>query len=327
LPARESSFPAVPDRPKISVVIPTFNRLHTLPRAVDSVLGQSEQSFELLIVDDASTDGTDRYLAAIGDRRVRRIGVHCAGAAAQRLGVSGARNLGLREARADIVAFLDSDDYYRRDYLAVVTNIFAREPDVVCTLTTSLNHMKGESHETPMPDVKLAPAAFEWALMCELLLVAASAIAVRRADALAIGGFNTDLTAWEDREFLIRLASRGNARLIPDVLWDKYLSAVDGLSSQRANYGPWLIDYVGACPAFRRYPTLVSYLATRVLIADVRLGLWSALQRDFRNFRAAELLAGGPLRLWRNYRQVKRYRRQYARQEALASLADPPHTW
>ena len=317
----------MPDRPKISVVIPTYNRVHTLPRAVDSVLAQSEQDFELLIVDDASADGTDGYLASIVDPRVRLFGNRSADAAAQRLGVSGARNLGLREASADIVACLDSDDAYRRDYLAVVTKTFEREPDIVCTLTTSLNHMQTESHETPMPDLKLAPAAFEWALICELLLVAASAIVVRRADALAIGGFNPNLSASEDREFLIRLASRGSARLIPDLLWDKYVSPVDGLSSQRANYGPWLIDYVAACPAFRRYPKLVSYLATRVLVADLRLGLWSALRRDLRDFRAAGLLTEGPLRLWRDYREVKRYRRQNARREALASLVDPPHTW
>ena len=64
----------MPDRPKISVVIPTYNRLHTLPRAVDSVLAQSEQDFELLIVDDASSDGTDRYLATLSDPRIRLFG-------------------------------------------------------------------------------------------------------------------------------------------------------------------------------------------------------------------------------------------------------------
>jgi glycosyltransferase involved in cell wall biosynthesis len=318
----------VPDRPKISVVIPTFNRLHTLPRAVDSVLAQSEQDLELLIVDDASDDGTDRYLASLADPRIRLFGTRSSSAAAQKLGVSGARNLGLKEARADIVACLDSDDAYRNGYLAAVTKAFEREPDVVCTLASAINHMQTKTHETRLPDVKLAPAAFEWALMCELLPVSASAIAVRRTDALAVGGFNKDLCAWEDREFLIRLAPRGSARLIPEVLWDKYLSPQDGLSSQRAKYGPWLIAYLAACQTMRaRYPKLVSYLASRILVADLRHGLWSALRRDLRGFRAAGLTPSDPLALWRNHREVQSYRRRYRHAEALASLADPPHTW
>jgi hypothetical protein len=199
---------------------------------------------------------------------------------------------------------------------------------VVCTLASATSHLRTKRNETRLPDVTLAPAAFAWALICELIPVAASAIAVRRADALAVGGFDAGLSAWEDREFLIRLAPRGSARLIPDLLWDKYLSASDGLSSQRANYGPWLIDYLAACPAMRaRYPTLASYLATRILVADLRHGLWSALRRDLRAFGAAGLLAGGPRKLWLNHREVHRYRRRMARDEALASLGDPPHTW
>ena len=281
----------MPDRPKISVVIPTFNRLHTLPRAVDSVLAQSEQDFELLIVDDASTDGTDRYLASLADPRVRVFGTRTSSAPAQKLGVSGARNRGLKEARADIVAFLDSDDAYRQRVSCSRHEQPSRASRTSCARwPPSINHMHTKAHETRLQDVKLAPAAFEWALMCELLPVAASAIAVRRADALAIGGFNKDLSAWEDREFLIRLAPRGSVRLIAEVLWDKYLSPQDGLSSQRANYGPWLIAYLAACPTMRaRYPKLVSYLASRILVADLRHGLWSALRRDLRDFRAAGL--------------------------------------
>ena len=309
----------MPDRPQISVVIPSRNRAHVLPRAVESVLAQSERDFELVIVDDASSDGTDRYLGSLADPRVRVV------ANALRLGAGGGRNRGLAEARADIVAFLDSDDAYRPNYLATALAVFAREPDAVATLASSIHRMRSKTHETHLPDIALSAAVSEWALLCQLFPVTASAIAVRRADALAIGGFNDSLRQWEDREFLIRLAPRGSIRLMPYVLWEKFWSE-DGLSNPQADLGGGLVAY--ADTAFgARYPKLRSYLATQVLMADLRHGLWAAFLRDRRAFRAAGLISGGPLAVWRNHREVRRYRRRNASREALASLSVPPHTW
>ena len=92
--------------PKISVVLPTYNRRSTLQRAVASVLAQDEPQWELIVVDDASTDDTRAYLATLTDPRIRAV------ALARNAGVSVARNRGLEAARAEIVAFLDSDDVY-----------------------------------------------------------------------------------------------------------------------------------------------------------------------------------------------------------------------
>jgi hypothetical protein len=185
--------------------------------------------------------------------------------------------------------------------------------------------MRSKTHETHLPDIVLSPAVSEWALLCQLFPVAASAIAVRRADALAIGGFNESLRQWEDREFLIRLAPRGSIRLMPQVLWEKFWSA-DGLSNPQNDLGRGLVAY--ADTAFgTRYPKLQSYLASQVLVADLRHRLWATFLRDRRAFRAAGLIAGGPLAVWRNHREVRRYRRRNASREALASLSVPPHTW
>src|ERR1700677_5124016 len=96
----------VPGGPDISVLLATYDRLHSLPRAIASVL-REDVRFELIVVDDASRDGTADYLAAFADPRIRII------AADRNRGPSAARNLGLMAARAAIVAFLDSDDAYR----------------------------------------------------------------------------------------------------------------------------------------------------------------------------------------------------------------------
>src|SRR5689334_25349516 len=93
--------------PDISVVLPTHNRMSLLPRAIASVLAQSDVDFELIVVDDASSDGTAPYLATLADPRVRVT------TAQTNLGPSGARNRGLEAVRAPVVAFVDSDDTYR----------------------------------------------------------------------------------------------------------------------------------------------------------------------------------------------------------------------
>src|SRR5882762_2505273 len=98
--------------PDISVVLATYDRQHSLPRAIASVLAQDDIRFELIVVDDASRDGTHDYLAQLADPRIRVITAERNG------GPSVARNLGLKAARAGIVAFLDSDDTYRPGRLA-----------------------------------------------------------------------------------------------------------------------------------------------------------------------------------------------------------------
>ena len=102
LPVHSKDIRVLPLR--CSVVIPSYNRLNVLPRAVESVLAQDEPDFELIVVDDGSTDGTKAWLAAQTDPRIQVI------ASERNRGVSAARNLGLAAARAPVVAFLDSDD-------------------------------------------------------------------------------------------------------------------------------------------------------------------------------------------------------------------------
>jgi len=109
-------------KPAVSVIIPTFNRAEQLPRAIRSVLTQAWADFELLVVDDGSTDETSELLARLDDRRVRCL-------RQENQGVSSARNLGLRHARGRLVTFLDSDDEAHPDWLAVIAAA-AQEPTV-----------------------------------------------------------------------------------------------------------------------------------------------------------------------------------------------------
>ena len=121
---------------RCSVVIPSYNRLTVLPRAVESVLAQDEADFELIVVDD-STDATRDWLKTLTDPRITVI------LPPQRRGVSAARNIGLNAARAPVVAFLDSDDSYLPRHLSGALAALDREPELVCTLSSANKEVRG----------------------------------------------------------------------------------------------------------------------------------------------------------------------------------------
>jgi glycosyltransferase involved in cell wall biosynthesis len=307
--------------PDIAVVLATHNRRRSLPRAIASVFAQEGVRFELIVVDDASRDGTGDYLATLCDPRVRTITATCNG------GPSAARNLGLKAARAGIVAFLDSDDAYLPRRLAAPLAAFAGDAGLVCTLSSAIRHDRKRSREGRVPATRLAGPAFEWALICDLIPVEATSITVRRQAALAAGGFCERLRLTEDREFLIRLARHGAALLVSEPLWEKFWGD-DNLSNDWAKAARGLIAYARERPEIAgRYRKIGTYLATKVLIADLRLGLWQAFWRDVKALRAVGLLDFDLWRLIRNHREVRRYRRAVSGAQALAGLTGPPAEW
>ena len=109
------------DHPLVSVIIPTYNRATLVVEAVASALAQTYRDFEVLVVDDGSTDGTLKALAPfLGEVKLLRL--------SRRRGVSAARNLGIRAARSRWLAFLDSDDLWLPEKLARQMAFLAQRP-------------------------------------------------------------------------------------------------------------------------------------------------------------------------------------------------------
>jgi len=311
----------MPSSPKISVVLPTYGRRRVLPRTIASVLAQDEQDFELIVVDDCSIDDTRLYLASLTDPRIRAV------RPPHNVGTAGARNLGLEAARADVVALLDDDDIYLAQRLSAPLAVFAREPEVVATISSSVKVDLKRTHVARMPELTLPPAAFEWALICDLVGVEGTSITVRRQTALDIGGFHRGMKWIDDREFLIRASRRGGGHLIAEPLWEKYWSD-DGQSNQWEDAGLSLLNYVSAQPELAgRFRKVGSYLATKILVSDLRHGMFAPLLRDLRDFKRAGLINGNPLKMWREHREVRRYRRAMSRHDALATLVPASDEW
>ena len=132
----------IENTPLISVILPTFNRAGVLPRAINSVLGQSYKSIELIVVDDGSTDDTPQVLEQYGNKLI------CI--KQQNRGVSAARNTGIRISKGKYLAFIDSDDKWMESKLEEQVRYFNNyEQDdlaLVCTDVDSID-INGAHHK------------------------------------------------------------------------------------------------------------------------------------------------------------------------------------
>lgn len=113
-----------------SVVVPVYNKRPHVRRAIESVLAQTEGNFELIVIDDSSTDGSADEISFFADPRIIRLHRDEAGP-----GGYAARNLGIREARAGWVAFLDADDEWDPRFLETISELRSRFPDARCACT------------------------------------------------------------------------------------------------------------------------------------------------------------------------------------------------
>lgn len=216
--------------PLVSVVIPTFNRDWAIGRAVDSVLDQDYRPVELIVVDDGSRDQTNAILSSYdGDRLtvVRQ----------ENRGVSAARNAGVSRAQGDLIAFLDSDDYWKPGKLSAQVDFFTSHPDALICQTGEIWVRNGVRVNPGQRHRKQAGMIFTPSL--DLCLVSPSAVMMRKTFFSMTGGFDETLPACEDYDLWLRVTRRYPVHLIDAPLVVKtgghpdQLSAAPGLDQYR----------------------------------------------------------------------------------------------
>lgn len=191
--------------PRFSVIIPTYNRAVALRKTVLSVLAQTFQDFEVLVVDDGSTDGTATVVAELGDPRVRYFWNRNSG------GPAVPRNQGIDVATGEWICFLDSDDLWHPDKLEAIDRVIAGNPDVDAI---GNNELVRDWATGGMKVIKYGPATedFYRTLLVEGNRCSTSAMSVRRSfiDAHVLR-FDTspDYVIVEDYDFWMRLAMCG----------------------------------------------------------------------------------------------------------------------
>lgn len=184
---------------KVSVVLPTYNRATTLARAIDSVLGQTDADFELIIVDDGSTDETQALLKDYCDPRIRvvRLG--------DNRGASAARNAGIKHAQYELIAFQDSDDRWYQNKLA--TLLSQMDPDTGVIYSDMDRIAKnGQTWRHHSPQIKDETIVNEQSKAYCVEGIGIVSCLIKKEHIDAAGGFNESLPALEDLELLIRLS-------------------------------------------------------------------------------------------------------------------------
>jgi glycosyltransferase involved in cell wall biosynthesis len=185
--------------PAISAVIPLYNKEKYVRRAVDSVLAQSFGEFELIVVNDGSTDNGPAIVSAYRDLRIRLIHQ-------ENRGVSAARNRGIKEAKGELIAFLDADDEWCPDFLDTIVRLEEKFPNAGA-YATGFRLLKGGRHI--FRDLHISRRRDECGCYFDLLrkgaAVNSSCIAVRRSVFDSVGVFREGYKRGEDIDLWFRI--------------------------------------------------------------------------------------------------------------------------
>ncbi len=208
---------------RVSVIIPTFNRLNFLQEAVTSVIKQTYSDFELIIVDDGSTDGTLDFFQTYPEKPLRFI-------TQNHQGVSSARNTGIKAAHGEWLAFLDSDDLWEPKKLEVQMDYLKKNPDVRMCQTEEMWIRNGVRVNPMKKHQKHSGWIFGHCV--PLCIVSPSAVMIHREVFDRCGLFDETLPACEDYDLWLRVSLNYPIVTLPEKLVVKRGGHDDQLSRQ-----------------------------------------------------------------------------------------------
>jgi glycosyltransferase involved in cell wall biosynthesis len=198
---------------RVSVVIPAHNSSATLARAIDSVLAQTVLPLETLIVDDCSKDDTIAVADRYADRGVKVVPL------TERAGASGARNAGIRAARGELIAFLDSDDEWLPAKLEKQLRVLDADDRLsIVSCASTIISPDGKDMGDTFGGEKPTVGPDAWKALLVSNFIATPTVIARRAQLLALGCFDRNLKIGEDQDMWIRLALAGDMGFAPESL-------------------------------------------------------------------------------------------------------------
>ena len=218
---------------KISVIIPTFNRADTILRAVDSVLAQSYKDFELIVIDDGSSDNTYHVLSPYIERNQLHYFKQ------ENKGVSAARNYAVKKSNGHWISFLDSDDSWLPHKLETQVDYINSNPSCSLVHGEEIWIRNGKRVNPKKKHAKSGGDIFVRSL--ELCLISPSAVILRRELFDHMGGFREDFEVCEDFDLWLKITSLYEVGFIKEPIINKYGGHQDQLSRKYFAMDLWRV--------------------------------------------------------------------------------------
>ncbi|MEG3439828.1 glycosyltransferase [Pannus brasiliensis CCIBt3594] len=214
--------------PFISVIIPTYNRGALLRETIESVLQQTYRNYEVIIIDDASGDGTADWIAEhYPELPLIRLSENVGGAEA--------RNIGLRQAKGDFIAFLDHDDRWMPDYLEQQIAVIRSSENIVLSYCDYFEVFVDGSKTFRSGKPRASYPDFTDHLLMQNVIHSLSLTMIRRSALLEVGFFDRSLRICNDLELYLRLSVAGDIVHLPRALVWKYRHSENACN----NYWLW----------------------------------------------------------------------------------------
>ncbi len=255
---------------RISVVIPSYNRRHTLERALESAFAQTSPVDEVILVDDGSTDGSAEMVAqAYAAVKIIR---------QPNLGVSAARNRGINAARFDWIALLDSDDSWLPEKIARIRAAQAQHPEFVLFHSDEIWMRRGVRVNPMNKHRKSGGWIFEHCL--PLCAISPSASVIRKSVLLESGLFDPALPACEDYDLWLRLCHRYPVYYLEQALIVKYGGHDDQLSRRHPIMDRFRVRALHRLLTQQTLSAEQRSATTAVLLAKLDILLKGAIKHD-----------------------------------------------
>lgn len=278
-----------PADPRVSVVIPTHNRVHLLPRALQSVRDQTFKDIEIIIVDDGSTDGTQEYVSALGDPLVRYVR-HDVGK-----GGSAARNTGMDHARGQYIAFLDDDDEWtprKLEWQVAALDSAAKHVVLSYGWRDYVNDSTGE--RTPGPRGTQQGDISDF--MLRQGIPSPTSTYVVRTECARRLRFDESLPMGQDMDFMTRLSQRWHVVLVPEVLMMMHIGHGPRVSNLPGYHNLKLNNLRRHTEVYeeelRQRPEIMAHLLGQMAIRELLRNRWNlpaALKHYLRALRIAPM--------------------------------------
>lgn len=267
--------------PLISIIIPTFNRELKVIEAIQSVLSQSYENFELIVIDDGSTDQTNQIVATVKDSRLIYRAI-------ERSGVSRARNLGASIATGSFLAFLDSDDIWHKNKLKKQVAFHLENPQLLISQTQEIwirnNKRVNPKHKHAKPTGYIFPESLH------LCTITPSSVIMTKELFDSFEGFDEKMPACEDYDLWLRITAKHEVGLIDELLLTKYGGHEDQLSQTHAAMDRFRIYSLGKIILSGKLGESQIQQATQVFKNKAKILLNGVHKRKKRNSRLIEFL-------------------------------------